>query len=71
MRFMHVGYDAAECHHHILGYLKIDFPAFVFMCVRARVCRAHSHRPAVVVYCPFLHASWLFLVQLLQRKEWS
>lgn len=46
---MHVGCDAAECHHHILGYLKIDLPAFVCVCAFT----AHSHTGPVVVYCPF------------------
>lgn len=72
---MHVGCDAAECHHHILGYLKIDLPAFV--CVY--VFTAPSHTGPVVVYCPFL----FFILSrshfarassshaVLQCKKWS
>lgn len=41
---MHVACDAAESHHHILSYLKIDLPAFV--CVCALVLR---HRPGLFV----------------------
>lgn len=47
---MHVACDAAESHHHILSYLKIDLPAFV--CVCALVLR---HRPGGCLL-PFIHA---------------
>lgn len=43
---MHVGCDAAECHRHILGYLKIDLSAFV--CVRGR--RSVASGPRLLVY---------------------
>ncbi len=67
---MHVGCDAAECHHHILGYLKIDLPAFV--CVCALLLRTG---PALV-YCPFLHALISlsrrgFSHAVVQYKKWS
>lgn len=50
LRFMHVACDAAESHHHILSYLKIDLPAIV--CVCALVVR---HRPGGCLL-PFIHA---------------
>lgn len=52
---MHVGYDAAECHHHIPGYLKIDLPARVC----ARVCALLLRTGPLVVYCPFFTLSFL------------
>lgn len=57
LQFMHVGCDAAECHHHILGYLKIDLPAFVCVCAFT----AHSHTGPVVVYCPFFYFLFFFI----------
>lgn len=49
---MHVGYDAAECHHHILGYLKIDLPACVCVRTCVCVCALLLRTGLVVVYCP-------------------
>ena len=57
LQFMHVGCDAAECHHHILGYLKIDLPACVC------VCALLLSTGPLLVYRPFFHALISALMQ--------
>lgn len=55
---MHVGCDAAECHRHILGYLKIDLAAFVCVraCVRARRSVASGPRCLFIIVLFIFHA---------------
>lgn len=68
---MHVGCDAAECHHHILGYLKIDLPASLCACVHC----SPSHRPGACLLLVF-HALISLIRRaashaVLQYKKWS
>lgn len=65
---MHVGCDAAECHRHILGYLKIDLAAFVCVraCVRARRSVASGPRCLFIIVLFIFHAL-IFYFFLLRR----
>lgn len=59
---MHVGYDAAEC-HHILGYLKIDLPACVCVCLHCSLAQARWLFIARFFTLPFRSVSVVLLMQ--------
>lgn len=77
---MHVGCDAAECHHHILGYLKIDLAAFVCVCAHRYAARGPVGclSPAFILRSHFYYYYFFLLFRrascshaVLQYKKWS